>query len=348
MAPATSLPTRRLGKDGPEITALGLGLMGLSVAYGKPGSDEERLAFLDRAWELGARNWDTSDFYGDCEVILGKWFKLHPERRADIFLATKFSMRGDFRPDGSFGYLPDSSPEWCREACAKSLERLCVDNIDLYYIHRLDGTTPVEKTIEEMVKLKNEGKIKYLGISECSSAAVRRAHAIHPISAVQVEYNPWSLDIEGPPGTHLLQTCRELGITTFAYSPLGRGMMTGKYKSPDDFEKTDFRRQIPRFQGENFKKNVELVESFREIAEKRHGCTAGQLTLAWLLAQGDDIIPIPGTKKIPYLEENLGALKVKLSEEEQREIRALVNEADVQGHRGPLFGSYTDSAPLKE
>lgn len=197
-----------------------------------------------------------------------------------------------------------------------------------------------------MLTQSSEGKIKYLGISECSSSTLRRAHAVHPISAVQVEYNPWSLEIEGPASQNLLQTCRELGVTTFAYSPLGRGIMTGKYKSADDFEESDVRRQITRFQGGNFAKNVALVDRFTEIAERRHGCTAGQLTLAWLMAQGEDVIPIPGTKRIRYLEENFASLEVRIGEEEEREIRALVDAADVQGDRGTFFGAYSDSAPL--
>ncbi|KAK1722972.1 hypothetical protein CaCOL14_008251 [Colletotrichum acutatum] len=346
MAPPASLPARRLGTTGPEITALGVGLMGLSVAYGKPGPDEERLAFLDRAWELGATNWDTADAYGDNEDLIGKWFALHPERRADIFLATKFGLRGEIRNDGTFNIRIDSSPKFCREACERSLKRLGIESIDLYYIHRLDETTPIEKTIEEMVKLKNEGKVKAFGISECSSTTLRRAYAIHPISAVQVEYNPWSLEIEGPAGTNLLKTCRELGVTTFAYSPLGRGIMTGRYKSVDDFEEGDFRRQRPRFMGDNFKKNTQLVEEFAAVGRAKHDCSAGQLTLAWLLVQGEDVVPIPGTKKIQYLEENLGSLKVVLGKEEESELRALVAAADVQGDRGAAFGNYSDSPAL--
>ncbi|KZL82175.1 aldo keto reductase [Colletotrichum incanum] len=346
MLPPASLPVRRLGKTGPEITALGVGMMGLSVAYGKPGSDEERLAFLDRAWEIGATNWDTADAYGDNEDLIGKWFKLHPERRADIFLATKFALRGEIKDDGSWDIKVDSSPEYCREACERSLKRLGVESIDLYYIHRLDEKTPIEKTMGEMVKLKNEGKTKYFGISECSSATLRRAHAVHPISAVQVEYNPWSLEIEGPAGTNLLKTCRELGVTIFAYSPLGRGIMTGQYKSIDDFDASDVRRQLPRFAGDNFRKNTELVDKFAEIGKQRYGCSAGQLTLAWLLAQGEDVIPIPGTKRAKYLEENMKALKIKLGEEQEKELRKLVDEADVQGDRGSVFGNYSDSPAL--
>lgn len=192
----------------------------------------------------------------------------------------------------------------------------------------------------------SEGKIKYFGISECSSKSLRRAHAVHPISAVQVEYNPWALEIEGPAGTNLLQTCRELGVAVIAYSPLGRGIMTGQYRSADDFEPSDFRRQAPRFSAENFHKNTELVDKLAEIAKKKHGCTAGQLALAWLLAQGEDVIPIPGTKKIKYLEENLGALKIRLSEEEEKEIRALVDTANVQGGRGGEINPYADSPAL--
>ncbi|UQC76452.1 aldo/keto reductase [Colletotrichum lupini] len=322
MAPPAILSTRRLGKTGPEITALGVGLMGLSVAYGKPGSDEERLAFLDRVWELGATNWDTADAHGDNEDLIGKW------------------------NDGTFSIRIDSSPEYCREACVRSLKRLGIERIDLYYIHRLDGATPIEKTIEEMVELKNEGKVKAFGISECSSTTLRRAYAIHPISAVQVEYNPWSLEIEGPAGTDLLKTCRELGVTTFAYSPLGRGIMTGRYKSVDDFEEGDFRCQLPRYTGDNFKKNTQLVEEFAAVGREKHGCSAGQLTLAWLLAQGEDVVPIPGTKKIQYLEENMEALKVVLGKEEERELRALVDAKDVQGDRGAAFGNYSDSPAL--
>ncbi|KAK2031327.1 aldo/keto reductase [Colletotrichum zoysiae] len=347
MPPPANLPVRRLGKSGPEIAALGVGLMGLSVAYGKTGSDEERLAFLDRAWELGATNWDTADCYGDNEDLVGKWFGLRPGRRGDVFLATKFGIRArDDGGGGDYGVWFDSSPAYCREACERSLGRLGVDSIDLYYIHRLDDKTPVEKTIEEMVRLKSEGKIKHFGISECSSATLRRAHAVHPVAAVQVEYNPWSLEIEGAAGTDLLRTCRELGVAVFAYSPLGRGILTGRYRSADDLDASDYRRHLPRFAGENFRRNTELADRFAAVAGQRHGCSAGQLALAWLLAQGDDVIPIPGTKRVGYLEENLGALGVRLGEEEERELRGLVEEADVQGDRGAVHGNYVDSVPL--
>ncbi|KAM0227468.1 hypothetical protein ACHAPO_011530 [Fusarium lateritium] len=344
MAPV-KLPTRQLGHDGPEVAAIGFGLMGLSIAYGKVDSDEERLKVLDRAWEIGATNWDSAQMYGDSEDLLGKWFALHPERRQDIFLATKFGIDLSIGPGGNLSTTIDSSPECAREACERSLKRLGVDHIDLYYIHRLDGKTPIEKTMEELVTFKNEGKIKYIGISECSSSTLRRAYAVYPVHAVQVEYNPWTLDIEGAPGTHLLQTARELGVATVAYSPLGRGMLTGQYKSVDSFDKDDFRRMVPRYQGDNFVRNLTLVDEFQKIAAEK-GCTAGQLTLAWLLAQGDDIIPIPGTKKIQYLEENTAAVHIKLSAADLKKLRDLVDTADVEGDRGAGGTGFADTPEL--
>ncbi|KAI3571590.1 Aldo/keto reductase-like protein [Fusarium oxysporum f. sp. albedinis] len=345
MAPPNKLPTRKLAKNGPEISAVGFGMMGLSIAYGAAGSDEERFRVLDRAWELGCTNWDTSDFYGDCEDLIGKWFRLHPERRHDIFLASKFAIKVSVKEDGSYDFSVDSSPESCRAACTLALQRMNVDSIDLYYIHRLDKVTPIEKTMEELSKLKNEGKIKYIGISECSSSALQRAYAVHPVAAVQVEYNPWDIDIENESGTDLLAAARGLGVTVFAYSPLGRGIMTGKYKSKDDFEPTDTRRFYPRYNDENFPKNLKLVEKFQEMAARK-GCTSGQLALAWILAQGDDIIPIPGTKKIKYLEENVAAVNVTLTKGEEQDIRKMVNEAGIAGDRFERLGPYSDSAPL--
>jgi len=229
------------------------------------------------------------------------------------------------------GALFDSTPEYCIEACNTSLKKLQTDTIDLYYCHRVDEKTPIEKTVEAMVQLKREGKIKYLGLSEISSDTLRRACKVHHIDAVQIEYSPFSTDIENPK-IGLLQTCRELGVATVAYSPLGRGFVTGQYRSPADFEEGDFRKGAPRFSEENFPLNLKLVDAIVALAEKK-GCTAGQLTLAWLLAQGDDIIPIPGTKKIKYLEENLGALNVHITPEENREIRSLVDKAEVHGDR---------------
>ncbi|KAL2167333.1 hypothetical protein VTG60DRAFT_1403 [Thermothelomyces hinnuleus] len=347
MAPPAKLPTCKLGKDGPEITALGFGLMGLSTAYGSVGSDEERLRVLDRAWELGCTNWDSADMYGDSEDLVGKWFALHPERRADVFLATKFGLSPGVRADGSRGLVIDSSPEYCRARCEKSLRRLGVDSIDLYYVHRVDGKTPIEKTMAELVKLKEEGKIKYIGISACSAATLRRACAVGPVHAYQVEYSPWALDIEGPESGHVLAACRELGVSVFAYSPLGRGFLTGQIRSPDDFEPGDLRRLFPRFSKENFPKNLELVDRFKQLAAQK-GCTPGQLAMAWLLAQGPDVIPIPGTKNIKYLEENVGALHVSVSSEEERVIRGWIEDVGIAGLRVPpgLLDEFNDTPPL--
>ena len=302
--------------------------MGLSVAYGAPEADEQRFQLLDRAYELGERFWDSADIYSDSEDLLGKWFA-HTGKRDDIFLATKFAIT--LKPDGSREVRSD--PAYVKEACAKSLKRLGIESIDLYYCHRVDQKTPIEKTVQAMKELKDEGKIKYLGLSEVSADTLRRAHAIHPISAVQIEYSPFSMDIEDPE-IALLKTCRELGVATVAYSPLGRGFVTGQYRSPDDFEEGDFRKVAPRFSQENFPKNLALVDKLAAIA-KNKDCTTGQLTLAWLMRQGDDIIPIPGTKKIKYLEENLGALDVKISDREDKEIRQAIENAEVHGGRYP-------------
>jgi aryl-alcohol dehydrogenase-like predicted oxidoreductase len=251
------------------------------------------------------------------------------EKRQHVFLATKFAIVT--HPDGT--YTTDTSPEYAKKALAKSLERLGLPSVDLYYIHRLDQVTPIEKTMEALVELKNEGKFKYIGISECSSATVRRAHAIHPISAVQSEYSPFSLEIESKQ-IDLLRTCRELGVATVAYSPLGRGLISGQYKSPDDFEDGDIRKWLPRFTKENFPKNLELVNQLNKIATRK-SITTSQLALAWLLAQGDDIFPIPGTQRLNRLEENIGAASVQLSKEEEQEIRKAVEAAEVGGSRYP-------------
>ncbi|KAI9054066.1 hypothetical protein LZ554_001237 [Drepanopeziza brunnea f. sp. 'monogermtubi'] len=326
---APQIPTRQLGRNGPQVPALGFGLMGLSAFYGAPASDEERFQVLDRALALGETFWDSADLYLDNEDLIGKWFA-RTGKRHEIFLATKF---GCVHLGDQEGKMFDSSPEYVKRACAKSLERLGIENIDLYYCHRVDLETPIEKTVEAMAELKKEGKIKYLGLSEVSSDTLRRAHKVHPIAAVQIEYSPFALDIEHP-DIELLKTCRELGVAIVAYSPLGRGMLTGAYKSLDDFEDGDFRKFSPRFTAGNFEKNLKLVRDLSAIAEKKN-CTAGQLTLSWLMAQGDDIFPIPGTKKIKYLEENLGSLNVTLSQDEVREIRSLVDGAEVHGERYP-------------
>jgi aryl-alcohol dehydrogenase-like predicted oxidoreductase len=277
--------------------------------------------------------------YGDNEDLLGKWFAANPSKRKDIFLATKFAA-------SQSGAIIDSSPEYCLKACEKSLQRLGVEQIDLFYCHRVDHVTPIERTVEAMAQLKKEGKIKYLGLSEISSDTLRRAHKVHPISAVQVEYSPFALEIEKQ--IDLLKTCRELGVAVVAYSPLSRGILTGALKGPEDFEEGDFRSFAPRFSKENFPKNLKLVEQLSKIAEKK-GCTPGQLTLAWLLAQGEDIFPIPGTTKLERLKENLGAFDVSLSAQEEKEIREMVEAADVSGGRYPeafMQYCYADTPPL--
>lgn len=285
-------------------------------------------------------SWPVS--YGDNEDLLGKWFKANPDKRNDIFLATKFAVK----VNGTDRAI-DSSPEYCKAACAKSLQRLGVQHIDLYYCHRVDQKTPIEKTVEAMAELKKEGKINYLGLSEVSSETLRRACKVHHIAAVQVEYSPFALEIEGQQ-IDLLKTCRELGVAVVAYSPLNRGMLSGTLKSPDDFEASDFRRFAPRFSAENFPKNLKLVDQITSIASKK-GVTPAQLTLAWLMAQGDDIFPIPGTTKAARLEENLGSVKVQLSKEEEQTIRKACDEAEIGGTRYPenfMQACYADTPPL--
>ena len=238
--------------------------------------------------------------------------------------------------------------QYVREACEKSLKRLGLDSVDLYYAHRIDKTVPIEETVGAMKELVDAGKVKYLGLSECSSDTLRRAYAVHPIACVQIEYSPFSLDIEREE-IGLLKTCRELGVAVVCYSPLGRGMLGGQIKSPDDLEENDFRRLMPRFYKENFSKNLELVATLTALGKKK-GCTPGQLTLAWILAQGDDFIPIPGTSKIKNLEENVAAAQIKLSKEEVQEIREACEKADVAGERYPAAmaaSSFGDSAPKR-
>ncbi|KAK2763225.1 hypothetical protein FQN54_009861 [Arachnomyces sp. PD_36] len=353
-----SLPTRELGLNGPRVTSLGFGAMSLSVAYGLVGSDEERFKLLDRVYELGEKFWDTSDIYGDNERLIGKWFRRggsdgddegdpdrQGKRRDDIFLATKFGFWFDNRQQVG-GVRSD--PEHVKVACAKSLRRMKTDYIDLYYCHRVDGTTPIEKTIEAMVELKEEGKIRYLGLCEVSAETLRRAHAVHPITALQIEYSPLFLDIENEQ-IGLLKTCRELGVAVVAYAPLGRGMLTGRYRSRDDLEDGDWRKLIsPRFAEGNFESNLMFADQIGELAEEK-GCTAAQLVLAWLMAQGEDIFPIPGTKNITYAEENLGALELTLTEEEIQAVRDIAENVEVAGDRydqGMLSTLLTDTPSL--
>ncbi|KAH8162628.1 hypothetical protein CIB48_g5618 [Xylaria polymorpha] len=327
--PIKNVPLRKLGKNGPQVPALGLGLMGMSIAYGKAPSDEERFAVLDRAVELGATNWDTAALYGDCEELVGKWFK-RTGKRDEIFLATKFGFAkgmADLR-------AIDSSGAYCKQSCIASLKRLGTDSIDLYYMHRANPKTPIEETMRAMAELKAEGKIKYIGLSEVSSTTLRRACKIAHVDAVQMEYSSFDLDIEGPVGTDLLATCRELGVAVVAYSPLGRGLLTGAYTTQESLaHEGDFRSTLPRFSGANFEANVKLVSQFKALADRK-GCTPAQLAIAWLLKQGEDIIPIPGTKRIKYLEENWGSLEVQLSDGEEKEIRNFVETAEIAGSRG--------------
>jgi len=327
---ADSVLTHQLGKDGPTVSALGFGTMGLSASYGRIEPDEERFKVLDKALELGATFWDTSDAYGDSEDLLHRWFE-RTGNRSKIFLATKFGVTR--MPDGS--NVVKSDAVVVKEACERSLRRLGIDKIDLYYCHRVDKQTPIEETVQAMAELLREGKIGAIGLSEVSAATLRRAQKIHPISAVQLEYSPFALDIESPE-INLLTTCRELGIAIVAYSPLGRGFLTGQLKSPEDFEDGDFRKYSPRYSKDNFPKNLHLVKVLEEFAERK-GCTVGQLTLAWLLKQGNDIIPIPGTKKVKYLEQNMKSLDVKLTPGEVKEIRVEVSKVEVTGDRYPAF-----------
>ncbi|UJR06818.1 hypothetical protein I4U23_011106 [Adineta vaga] len=335
---------RRLGKNGPQVSSIGFGAMGLSAFYGTPASDEERFKVLDRAIELGCTYFDSADIYGDNEDLLGKYFKKYPQQRQKVFLATKFA--GVMNSDGSHSVRNDAA--YVRQSIEKSLNRLQLDYVDLYYIHRIDSKVPIEEAMNVLKELVEKGQIKYIGLSECSSDTIRRAYKIYPISAVQIEYSPFSLDIEREE-IGVLKTCQELGISIVCYSPLGRGILTGQIKSPDDFEANDIRRILPRFSKENFPKNLQLVELMNKIAKKKN-CTIGQLTLAWILAQGEQFIVIPGTTKIKNLEENAGASNVKLTKEDILQIRQACENANISGDRYPkqmAHMSFADSAPLK-
>ncbi|RFU28500.1 hypothetical protein B7463_g7843, partial [Scytalidium lignicola] len=335
MASLSKLPVRQLGKNGPLLPRLGIGLMSLSGVYALPRPDDERLAFLDEAHKKGETFWDTADEYGDSEDLLGKWFAANPDKRKDIFLSTKFGVRRS--SDGSKGLSIDSTPEYCRQAIEKSLKRFGLPYVDLYYIHRLDKVTPIEKTMEAMVELKNAGKIKYLGLSECSAESLRRAYAVHPITCVQVEYSPFCIDIESPQ-RRLLDTARELGVAIVAYSPLGNGILTGTIRTRENVTQPgDQRGILPWLKEENFPKNLAIIDKISDIAKVK-GVTTAQLTLAWVLAQGDDIFAIPGTTKVHRLEENLGSLSVSLSTEEEKAIRQL--SQDVAGGRFQSLTGY--------
>jgi aryl-alcohol dehydrogenase-like predicted oxidoreductase len=316
---------RNVGRNGPPVGALGLGCMGMSEFYGV-GDDAESIRTIHRALDLGVTMLDTADMYGPFtnEELVGKAIK---GRRDQVFLATKFGIVRD-RADPSERRI-NGRPEYVRSACDASLKRLGVDHIDLYYQHRVDTNTPVEETVGAMSELVQEGKVRFLGLSEASGANVRRAYSVHPIAALQNEWSLWSRDLEE---NGQLVAARDIGVSIVAYSPLGRGFLTGAIKSPDDFSQDDFRRSSPRFVGDNFQKNLDLVHHVEQLAEEK-GCTTSQLALAWLLAQGRDVIPIPGTKRVKYLEENVGALEVQLSDAELQEINDVFPAGAASGAR---------------
>ncbi|OJT16330.1 aldo/keto reductase [Archangium sp. Cb G35] len=316
---------RALGKQGLKVSALGLGCMGMSDFYGS-GDEKESIAVIHRALELGVDFFDTADMYGPFtnEKLLGKAIA---GKRDKVIVATKFgNVRAE---DGSFLGI-SGKPDYVLKACDASLRRLGVDHIDLYYQHRVDTTVPIEDTVGAMAQLVKQGKVRYLGLSEAAPDTIRRAHKVHPISALQTEYSLWSRD----PEDEVLPTVRELGIGFVPYSPLGRGFLTGRYRRIEDLEPNDWRRNNPRFQGENFAKNLQLVEKINELAARKK-VKSSQLALAWVLAQGKDLVPIPGTKQVKYLEENVAAADIRLSPEELRELDTIAPKGVAAGTRYP-------------
>jgi len=316
---------RQLGRGGPLVSAIGLGCMGMSFAYGER-DDAESTRTLHRALDLGVNHLDTADMYGlgHNEELVGK---VVAQRRDEVFLATKFGNR----PDGSGGWWVDTSAAYVRQACDASLRRLGIDTIDLYYAHRRNPEIPVEETVGAMAELVAAGKVRYLGLSEVSPATLRAAHAVHPITAVQLEYSLFTRDVvEG----EMLATCRELGVAVVAYSPVGRGLLTGAVTSRADLKEGDWRLNAPRFSDENLARNLPLVEAVREVAAEI-GCTPAQAALAWVLAQGEDIVAIPGTKRVRYLEENVAAADIELTKEQLARLTEAVPADAVAGERYP-------------
>ncbi|PVH97438.1 putative aldo/keto reductase [Periconia macrospinosa] len=341
-----SVITRHLGKNGPAVPAVSVGLMSLGHVYGDAGDLETRLNFLNQMYEIGARHWDAADGYGDVEEVVGEWFSRNPDKRKDIFYATKFGLKFS---EGIMTVRND--PDYIHEAIEKSLQRSKTDYIDLYYCHRVDGKNPIEKTVECMAKLQRAGKVRHLGLSAISARTLQRAHSVAPIAAVQVEYGPFSLEIEqkeAPGQESVLETCKQLGVSVVAYSPLGQGFLTGKYRSAADFEDA-FRPDRPDFAEGRFEKNLALVKIISQVAkdagEQGSGSvTNAQVALAWVLRQWEGIVPIPGTRNAERVKENMAAANIALTDEQDSAIR----EAAQAREHGGQYADYMAALTQKD